>query len=84
MRYAAQILNMQNGVTGVRISVEQVFDAPAKVRELGYAQKQSVYISDWTRTQGHLYQDIQLVRTVMYLVLVLVIGVACFNIVSTS
>ncbi|WP_372932670.1 lipoprotein-releasing ABC transporter permease subunit LolE [Shewanella putrefaciens] len=83
MRYAAQILNMHNGVTGVRISVEQVFDAPAKVRELGYAQKQSVYISDWTRTQGHLYQDIQLVRTVMYLVLVLVIGVACFNIVST-
>lgn len=83
MRYAAQILNLQNGVTGVRISVEQVFDAPAKVRELGYAQKQSVYISDWTRTQWHLYQDIQLVRTVMYLVLVLVIGVACFNIVST-
>ncbi|MCA1896818.1 lipoprotein-releasing ABC transporter permease subunit LolE [Shewanella putrefaciens] len=83
MRYAAQILNLQNGVTGVRISVDQVFDAPAKVRELGYAQKQSVYISDWTRTQGHLYQDIQLVRTVMYLVLVLVIGVACFNIVST-
>lgn len=83
MRYAAQILNMNSGVTGVRISVDNVFDAPAKVRELGYAQKQSVYISDWTRTQGHLYQDIQLVRTIMYLVLVLVIGVACFNIIST-
>lgn len=83
MRYASQILNMHSGVTGVRISVDKVFEAPAKVRELGYAQKQSVYISDWTRTQGHLYQDIQLVRTVMYLVLVLVIGVACFNIVST-
>ena len=83
LQYAAQILNLQNGVTGVRISVDKVFDAPEKVRELGYAQKQSVYISDWTRTQGHLYQDIQLVRTVMYLVLVLVIGVACFNIVST-
>ncbi|MGI2182079.1 lipoprotein-releasing ABC transporter permease subunit LolE [Shewanella oncorhynchi] len=83
LQYAAQILNMNNGVTGVRISVDKVFDAPVKVRELGYVQKQSVYISDWTRTQGHLYQDIQLVRTVMYLVLVLVIGVACFNIVST-
>ncbi|MGL4515599.1 MAG: lipoprotein-releasing ABC transporter permease subunit LolE [Shewanella sp.] len=83
MRYAAQILNMNSGVTGVRISVDNVFDAPVKVRELGYAQQQSVYISDWTRTQGHLYQDIQLVRTVMYLVLVLVIAVACFNIVST-
>ncbi|MGL6121580.1 MAG: ABC transporter permease, partial [Shewanella sp.] len=77
MQYAAKILNMTSGVTGVRISVDNVFDAPIKVRDLGYAQKQSVYISDWTRTQGHLYQDIQLVRTVMYLVLVLVIGVAC-------
>ncbi|MCH1930081.1 lipoprotein-releasing ABC transporter permease subunit LolE [Shewanella sp. A25] len=83
MRYAADILNLKDGVSGVRISVAQVFDAPAKIRELGYALKQSVYISDWTRTQGHLYQDIQLVRTLMYLVLVLVIGVACFNIVST-
>jgi lipoprotein-releasing system permease protein len=83
MRYAANILNLHQGVTGVRISVAQVFDAPAKIRELGYALNQSVYISDWTRTQGHLYQDIQLVRTIMYLVLVLVIGVACFNIVST-
>ncbi|EVT95939.1 ftsX-like permease family protein, partial [Vibrio parahaemolyticus V-223/04] len=32
---------------------------------------------------GFLYRDIQLVRTIMYLVMVLVIGVACFNIVST-
>lgn len=83
LQYAAKVLNMPTGVTGVRISVDKVFDAPALIRELGYAQAQSVYISDWTRTQGHLYQDIQLVRTVMYLVLVLVIGVACFNIVST-
>lgn len=83
MRYAANILNLHQGVTGVRISVTQVFEATAKIRELGYALNQSVYISDWTRTQGHLYQDIQLVRTIMYLVLVLVIGVACFNIVST-
>ena len=30
-----------------------------------------------------MYNDIQLVRTVMYIAMVLVIGVACFNIIST-
>ena len=40
-------------------------------------------MSDWTRTQGHLYDDIKLVRVVVYIALSLVIAVACFNIVSS-
>ena len=83
MDYAAKLLNMGRDVTGVRIQVANVFDAPRLIRDFGYQQDQYVYINDWTRTQGHLYSDIQLVRTMMYLVLALVIAVACFNIVST-
>jgi len=83
MGYAAKILDMGTGVTGVRIKTDVVFDAPRLIRELGDSQSQRLYLSDWTRTQGHLYQDIQLVRAIMYLVLALVIAVACFNIVST-
>lgn len=83
MAYAASILNMGEGVSGVRIKVDDVFQSPRLIRELGYSQEQYLYLSDWTRTQGNLYQDIQLVRVVMYLVLALVIAVACFNIVST-
>ena len=30
-----------------------------------------------------MYRDIQMIRAIMYLAMVLVIGVACFNIVST-
>ncbi|GIU20801.1 cell division protein FtsX [Shewanella colwelliana] len=83
MDYAADILGLGDGVSGVRIKVDDVFAAPRLIRDLGYSQQQYMYLSDWTRTQGHLYQDIQLVRAVMYLVLALVIAVACFNIVST-
>lgn len=83
MQYAASILKMGDDVSGVRIKTQQVFDAPRLIRELGYSQEQYLYLNDWTRTQGNLYQDIQLVRVVMYLVLALVIAVACFNIVST-
>ncbi|WOT06451.1 lipoprotein-releasing ABC transporter permease subunit LolE [Shewanella youngdeokensis] len=83
MQYAAQLLKLEQNVSGIRVKVENVFQAPMLIRDLGFSQQQYVYITDWTRTQGHLYQDIQLVRMVMYLVLALVIAVACFNIVST-
>ncbi|MCL1097546.1 lipoprotein-releasing ABC transporter permease subunit LolE [Shewanella gelidii] len=83
LAHASNLLDMQDNVSGVRIKVDNVFDAPRLIRELGYSQQQYMYISDWTRTQGHLYQDIQLVRMIMYIVLALVIAVACFNIVST-
>ncbi len=83
MAYAANLLKLGQGVSGIRIKASNVFQAPMLIRDLGFSQQQYVYITDWTRTQGHLYQDIQLVRMVMYLVLALVIAVACFNIVST-
>ncbi len=81
--YAQKLLNTGDGVTGIRLKVDDVFAARYLVRELGYSLEQYVYMTDWTRTQGHIYQDIQLVRMVMYLALALVIAVACFNVVST-
>ena len=44
---------------------------------------QLLYIQNWVAKFGYMYRDIQLIRTVMYIAMVLVIGVACFNIVST-
>lgn len=41
------------------------------------------YVKPWTSSYGYLYQDIQMVRTIMYLALIMVVGVACFNIVSS-
>lgn len=70
-------------VQGLRIRVDDVFNAPSITREVAYSFDHYVYIYDWTRTQGHLYNDIQLVRMVMFIVMFLVIAVASFNIVST-
>ena len=41
------------------------------------------YISDWTRTQGRLFQAIQMEKTMVGLLLALIVVVAAFNIVST-
>ncbi len=76
-------LSIADGVTSVRLALNDVFKAPTVAQEVGNQLPELVYLNDWTRTHGHLYRDIELVRSVVYLVLVLVMAVACFNIVST-
>jgi lipoprotein-releasing system permease protein len=68
---------------GLVLKVDKVFNAPQIIREVAYKVDHYVYMSDWTHEQGHLFNDIQLVRLVMYIVLMIVIAVASFNIVST-
>lgn len=76
-------LDFARDVSSVRLRVKDVFSAPAVARQVGNELPELVYLDDWTRSHGHLYRDIELVRWVVYLVLILVMAVACFNIVST-
>lgn len=73
----------EDQITGVELKV----DDPFKVQEMDYLMlndyPQLLYIQNWVAKFGYMYRDIQLIRTVMYIAMVLVIGVACFNIVST-
>ncbi|ANQ25924.1 lipoprotein transporter subunit LolE [Vibrio natriegens] len=80
---AQQYARLGDGVTGVSLKTNDVLNAPEIVREVGGLIDVYVYLKSWQQQFGFLYRDIQLVRTIMYLVMVLVIGVACFNIVST-
>lgn len=77
------ILELKDRVTHIELELHDPFNAREVVREYGYQFDQAAYMSDWTRTNGHLYQDIQLIRTLVYIVLGLVICVASFNIVSS-
>ncbi|APD89674.1 cell division protein FtsX [Alteromonas mediterranea] len=80
---ASQAIGITSKAQGIQFTLKDPFSAYDTMRDIGYSYPQAVYMSDWTRTQGHLYSDIQLVRAVVYIALTLVIAVACFNIVSS-
>ena len=80
---AQQYLEMGDSVTGIAIKVNDVFNANKLVRSAGEVTNSYVTIQSWIGTYGYMYRDIQMIRAIMYLAMVLVIGVACFNIVST-
>lgn len=83
MSDAQAYLDMGDSVTGIAIKVNDVFAASQLVRDAGEVTNAYVYIKSWIGTYGYMYRDIQMIRAIMYLAMVLVIGVACFNIVST-
>ena len=81
---AQQLMNYQaEQVSGVELKTTD----PFSIQTLDYSMLQDypqmLYLQNWISKFGYMYRDIQLIRTVMYIAMVLVIGVACFNIVST-
>jgi lipoprotein-releasing system permease protein len=80
----AQVISaLGEGVSGISVKTTDVLDAQKILKQAGNKLDAYVYINSWRKNFGYIYRDIQLVRTIMYLVMVLVISVACFNIVST-
>lgn len=80
---AQHYLGMGDNVTGIAMKMSDPFAAQKLVRDAGEVTHSYVYIRSWIGTYGYMYRDIQMIRAIMYLAMVLVIGVACFNIVST-
>ncbi|HHF6107520.1 TPA: lipoprotein-releasing ABC transporter permease subunit LolE [Haemophilus influenzae] len=70
-------------ITGVELKLDDLFSARNLDLSMLNDYPQMLYMQNWISKFGYMYRDIQLIRTVMYIAMVLVIGVACFNIVST-
>lgn len=80
---AQQYLTMGSSVTGIALKMANPFQAQTIIRAAGEAIHQYVYINTWIGNYGYMYRDIQMIRAIMYLAMILVIGVASFNIIST-
>ncbi|WP_139463932.1 lipoprotein-releasing ABC transporter permease subunit LolE [Aeromonas veronii] len=80
---AQGITGMGSDVEGFSLRVSDVLNAQNITIAAAQQFPHHVYIRSWMNSQGYLYQDIQMVRTVMYVVMLMVVAVACFNIVST-
>ncbi|MTI14686.1 lipoprotein-releasing ABC transporter permease subunit [Sansalvadorimonas verongulae] len=80
---AARFMRYQSGVEGLRLKMTDLFQAPRLAWDAAMQLPGRYYVSDWTRTQGRLFQAIQMEKTMVGLLLTLIIAVAAFNIVAT-
>jgi len=80
---AARIFRMNDGISGFRLKLQDIFAAPRVGRELAQTMKGGFIVNDWTRIHANFFKAIQMEKRVMFVILTLIIAVAAFNIVST-
>lgn len=74
----------ENQVEGVRLKLRDLFKAPQVSWEIANSLKGEEFMArDWTRSHGNLFQAIQMEKTMIALLLLLIVAVAAFNIIST-
>ena len=79
----ARFLRLAQGVSGIRLKMQNLFAAPRLAWDVAVTLPGRYYVQDWTRTHGRLFQAIQMEKTMVGLLLALIVAVAAFNIVST-
>lgn len=72
-----------NEVSGVRLKLNDLFQAPQVVRDLVNRLTSNYYLTDWTQQHANYFRAIQIEKRMLSLILALIIAVAAFNIVST-
>ena len=80
---AQRLFRLGDAVTGLRYALDDPYAAPSTIHALAVSLGGGFFVSDWTRRQANFFRSIQVTRSIMFVVLLLVVGVAAFNIVST-
>lgn len=80
---AQTLFRMGDTVTGVRLRLDDMFRAPWVSNRLAHEFKNEYYVSDWTRYHVNFFRAIRTEKTVMFVILLLIVAVAAFNIIST-
>ncbi|MDP3562079.1 MAG: lipoprotein-releasing ABC transporter permease subunit [Legionellaceae bacterium] len=70
-------------VSGLRLKIQEEYRAPALAEQLSTTLGEGYQIGNWTESFGAFFDAIKMEKTMMFLILLLIIGVAAFNLVSS-
>lgn len=82
---AQKYLDLNNAVNNIELKLKDPFEVEQVLKKVSenLPTNQSWRLGSWKNQYGYFIKDINLVKTIMYIVMFLIIGVACFNITST-
>lgn len=83
IRDAQRLFRMQDNISGIRLAVTDIYNAAEIVRETALDIGEAVSVSDWTRQHVNFFRSIQITKSILFVILLMVVAVAAFNIVST-
>ncbi|HLQ25839.1 MAG TPA: lipoprotein-releasing ABC transporter permease subunit [Acidiferrobacterales bacterium] len=80
---AAKLYQMGDEVTGLRLKVDDIYRAPFIGHEIETRLDADYRVRDWSREHANFFRALKIEKTVMFVILLLIVAVAAFNIIST-
>ena len=80
---AARLYQMGSAVTGLRLKLDALDQAPYIAGDIGSALGPEYRTTDWTREHSNFFRALKMEKTVMFVILLLIVTVAMFNVIST-
>lgn len=80
---AQKLLQLGDEVTGIKMKINNVYQAPELTARLGHLLGEEYQVGNWTQQYGAFFQAVKMEKTMMFLILLLIIAVAAFNLVSS-
>lgn len=80
---AATLYQLEGKVSGLRLKLDDLEQAPLVSYQLEEKLGSAFATRDWTREHGNFFRALKLEKTVMFIILLLIVAVAMFNVVST-
>jgi len=80
---AGRLLGMEGRATGVEVRVNDIYAAADVAKRIKSALGYPFWAKDWMQSNRNLFSALKLEKVVMFVILVLIVMVAAFNIIST-
>lgn len=80
---AQRLYSAGQGVSGLYLKLNNVYSADLVTQELQQQLPAFYYVTNWTEQYGAFFDALSMEKTIMFVILLLIVGVATFNLVST-
>ncbi len=80
---AQKLFRLGDMVSGLRLKLDDIFNAPELSKQLAIQLYDEYRVSDWTKAHDNFFKAVKTEKRVMFIILMLIVAVAAFNIVST-
>jgi lipoprotein-releasing system permease protein len=80
---ASRLFRLGENVSGVRLRLDDLFQAPQMAQELQQQLGKNYKVADWSEEHGSFFRAVKTERIVMTIILFLVVCVALFNLVAS-
>ena len=80
---AQKLFRFGDAVSGVRLKLKDLFQATRVARDLARTMGPEIHASDWTQQHANFFRAVQIEKRMMFIIVILIIAVAAFNIVSS-